>query len=117
MKIVVFSDSHGKKCALDEIIKRTRSTTHMYIHLGDGEEEIRQIMEENPELDIHHVAGNCDWYSHSPAIEIIEARGIRIFATHGHRYGVNGGVEKLCLAAQLNGCQIVLFGHTHCRVY
>ncbi|MCC8042863.1 MAG: metallophosphoesterase [Oscillospiraceae bacterium] len=115
MKIVVMSDSHGRRGAIDEIISRTRGTAGMYIHLGDGEQELRSVMEDNPDLDIRHVAGNCDWDSSSPRASIIKVSGVRIFATHGHWYGVSGGLERLCSNAVENGCQIALYGHTHCR--
>ena len=33
--------------------------------------------------------------------------------THGHRYGVNYGVEQIKETAFLEGADIVMFGHTH----
>lgn len=109
------SDSHGKKAALDEIIRRTRSNAAMYIHLGDGEEELEAVRWEHPELNIRSVAGNCDYCASSPASDIIEVCGVRIFACHGHRYGVNSSTELLRSIARDNGCAAALFGHTHCR--
>ena len=39
--------------------------------------------------------------------------GVRIFGTHGHRYGVKQGLIRFSLAAQEQQAQVALFGHTH----
>ena len=37
----------------------------------------------------------------------------KIMITHGHRYGVKYGLERLYFSALENEVDIVLFGHTH----
>ena len=39
--------------------------------------------------------------------------GHAVFLTHGHRFGAKGGTGGLIAAARAEGCDIVLFGHTH----
>lgn len=43
----------------------------------------------------------------------LEVEGRRLFACHGHRYGVKSGTERLAEAAKARGCDIALYGHTH----
>ena len=37
----------------------------------------------------------------------------RVFITHGHRFYVGSGVERLREYALENGYDIVMYGHTH----
>lgn len=115
MKIIVMSDSHGNKAALDRIFERTAETGDVFIHLGDGERELDRIRGEYPTLDIRHVAGNCDYGSMSPNADIVMAGDVKILFTHGHMYGVKYGTETIRSIARDRGCHVVLFGHTHCR--
>jgi putative phosphoesterase len=59
------------------------------------------------------VRGNCDFATTLPEKLTVEAAGRKIFATHGHLYGVGYGLERLLLAADAEKADIVLFGHTH----
>lgn len=115
VRIIVMSDSHGDIFAVRDIIKRNRNAD-MFIHLGDGENEVTALRAEFPDNIIRHVAGNCDYCSLSPQTDIIVAdNGVKIFCAHGHRHFVKGGTEIIRSVAKDNGCTIVLFGHTHCR--
>lgn len=115
MRIVAMSDSHGDSYALERIFEKTADTGNIFIHLGDGEREIDMMRMNYPKLDIRHVAGNCDYKSMSPNMEIIYAGNVKILCTHGHFHGVKYGTETLRSLAKDNGCKAVLFGHTHCR--
>lgn len=115
VRIIVMSDSHGNRRALEEIFSRTADNANMFIHLGDGERELDLIRMKYPELEIHHVAGNCDYASMSPTTDIIQAGDVKILCTHGHRCMVKHGTETLRSMARDRGCKIALFGHTHCR--
>jgi putative phosphoesterase len=108
------SDSHGNTFAVHKIIDRNLSAD-MFIHLGDGEREMALMREKYPYLDIRCVSGNCDWNSSLPPMLVIDTEKARIFCTHGHRYYVKQGTETLRSIARDNGCNIVLFGHTHQR--
>ena len=88
MKFIVFSDSHG-----------------------DVDHMIRAVRLENPNA----VRGNCDLRSTLPRALTCAAGGVRIFATHGHLYGVKHDpiYRELCEAALAENADVVLFGHTH----
>ena len=38
---------------------------------------------------------------------------VKVFATHGHRYGVKSTMDSLLNSAHFSGAQLVLYGHTH----
>ena len=48
-----------------------------------------------------------------PHQEVFEVAGKKIFITHGHRFYVGYGVDKLREYAVENGYDIAMFGHTH----
>ncbi len=116
MRIIVISDTHGRKNAIDSAFLRN-SDADLFIHLGDGERDIDQFITENPTYanKVIHVAGNCDWGSLSNDFEIIPVMNHKIFATHGHRYAVKNGLEIIKKTARDLGCDIILYGHTHVR--
>ncbi len=117
MRIIVISDTHGSFRSLESVFKRN-SDADMFIHLGDGEKDLDRFILQNPEYAqrIVHVAGNCDYGNLSPdSAEIAVAYGHRIFASHGHIFGVKSGLERIKAAARAKGCDIVLYGHTHVR--
>ena len=109
------SDSHGKSGAVSDLVDNNLGRSQMFIHLGDGEKETDLIMAEYPHLDFRRVSGNCDYCSRLPLSMVIDTDGARIFAAHGHSYGVKGSLEHITTAAKQNDCNIVLFGHTHER--
>lgn len=115
VRIIAMSDSHGNAYALKKIFERTKDTGDIFVHLGDGQRELDLMRAEYPSLEIHHVAGNCDYGSVSPNFEVIPCRDTKILITHGHIYGINYGRETLRCTAQNFGCKAALFGHTHCR--
>lgn len=114
MRIVVMSDSHGCLSAARKIVEKNVGHADMFIHLGDGEKDYAALKDLFPNETFHYIKGNCD-SGDFPDSEIIEAAGVKIFCTHGHRYTVSITPDRLCLAARLSGCKIALYGHTHSR--
>ena len=114
MKILVISDSHGNRSAVKSVFERMENSFDIAVHLGDGEDDLFPVKEKYPDIRIMQARGNCDIRPH-PLSQIIETEGGNIFVTHGHMYGVKGGLGGLASAAYLSGCKIALFGHTHCR--
>lgn len=111
MKVIVISDSHGDLENFKRVIKK-EGKPDMVIHLGDiiGQGDLlRQICD----CPVNIVKGNCDFYSENSLTEVISVEKNKIFATHGHHYGVEWGLERLYYAAVENGCNIAMFGHTH----
>ncbi len=117
MRIIVISDTHGNYQNLEKVIKKN-TFADWIIHLGDGELELDRFVIARPIVapKIIHVAGNCDYDSFSPDFFVLPVMEHKIFATHGHKYGVGGPLDRIKKAAADNGCDIVLFGHTHMRL-
>jgi len=111
MKILVVSDTHGDSGRLKEVLDRNNDFD-MLIHLGDGENDFREIQALYPTKGMVYVAGNCDYGVHSDE-HIAVAGGQKILCCHGHRYGVNFGIEMLASVALQKECSIALYGHTH----
>lgn len=111
MRILVFSDSHGNLDNVEKVIKRS-GNIDMIIHLGDiiGQDEKLRAMCECP---VKIVKGNCDFYSENPVSDVVTLGENKIFITHGHNYGVGWSLDRLFYAAQENGCNIAMYGHTH----
>lgn len=112
MRILVLSDSHREITPLHEAIK-AQPTAEVVIHLGDSEIDLTKIAAQYPEKMFVSVLGNCDWGSDLPTFVVKDFNGVRLFCTHGHRYGVKSGLETAKAAAREAGAQVLLYGHTH----
>lgn len=113
MRAIVFSDSHGNYDILEQIMERHKDDGDIFIHLGDGENEVELIRYVYNDKKIYFVSGNCDWGSDVPDYNIINFCGKTIFFTHGARFGVKNGIETLMAYARKSEADILLFGHTH----
>lgn len=116
MRIIVLSDTHGNFSALERVISRNTDADWIF-HLGDGERELDRYITANPMIapKIIHVAGNCDFNSLSHDVFTLPVMEHKVLATHGYQYGVKSSLERLKALARTNGCDIVLYGHTHVR--
>ncbi len=108
--IVVLSDTHRNLAPLDKI-QTVLAECDYIVHLGDMASDAAGIFREWPEKT-YILAGNNDFYGGEKEL-VLDAEGRRIFACHGHRYGVKGGTERLAAAAKERGCDVALYGHTH----
>ena len=111
MKILVVSDSHGQNYHLKRAIEKVQPID-MLIHLGDfdnNEDEIRAMAGCKVEM----VPGNNDYYSRLEREQLIQIGNYTVLLTHGHRYSVNSGLERLQDNAMQMRADIVIFGHTH----
>lgn len=114
MKIVVLSDSHGYPARLCRVLSMHRDAD-LVCFLGDGLSDLAGL-EARYDIPIYAVRGNCDGFGLSdatPEQRVIEREGHRLLLTHGHRLGAKGGDGGLIASAKSEGCDIVLFGHTH----
>ncbi len=117
MRIIVVSDSHGDYRALSSVFMRN-ADADWFIHLGDGERDVDNFIINYPQYTekVIHVCGNCDIGSLSETFIVLPLPdGHKLFATHGHRYAVKNDLEILKRNAEMLGCDIVLYGHTHTR--
>lgn len=112
MRILVVSDSHGDSYALESVVNK-HSSAEIIVHCGDGADEAREIKLRHPDKMVVSVRGNSDFCTDAPTTEIFSAEGKKIFVTHGHLYGVKGGLYTATCAAREAGADILLFGHTH----
>lgn len=111
MKILVVSDTHGDSTRLLKVISDNKDFDTL-IHLGDGENDFSDVQMLYSQKGLVYVGGNCDYGFHQGESVVI-ANGQRIFCCHGHRYGVNSGIEMLVAATVKNDCTFALYGHTH----
>ena len=111
VRILVVSDSHGDSRALMRALDEQPDARYI-LHLGDGASEMRAL---TPACNatVYQVRGNCDLSSPFPVEQEIRIAGVPIFMTHGHRYGVKGGLGTLADEARRRGARIAMFGHTH----
>ena len=110
MKILVFSDSHGRLGHMVEAMERERP--HRVFFLGDHYRDGQALADAYPDIPMELVRGNCDW-DKAPDELIVEAGGVRFLLTHGHRYWVKSGTDQLARAAREMGVDVACFGHTH----
>lgn len=112
MKVLVFSDSHGTTEHMVSAVKK--EAPDALVHLGDHARDADALDRAFPLMPLCCVKGNCDLGDmRFPTERCIQWGSCKIFASHGHRYGVKGGVMNFYYAALEQGAQVALFGHTH----
>lgn len=111
MRIAVFSDTHGRCGGMLSGARRVRPD--VLVHLGDCVRDAEELRRAFPEIPLYSVSGNCDYCCDIPDKLLFMAGPVSVFASHGHRYGVKYGLDRLLLQARLRGTGLVLFGHTH----
>jgi len=119
MKYLVFSDSHGGEGLMQAIVAKAvegNDPCEGVIFLGDTLRDIRRVQDAHPQLDYHIVAGNCDFGSSTPLEKLVQLGGATILLTHGHRYGVKSGYERIATSASQMGADAAFFGHSHIPV-
>ena len=112
-RIIVISDTHRHMDYALRVLDNL-SEYDMIIHLGDYSADAASLERLYKNVTVVSVCGNNDFPSpSSPAEREIEIDGVKLFLTHGHKYGVKFGYERIYLRALELGAQVVLFGHTH----
>lgn len=112
MKVLVFSDSHGRMLEVYDAVER--ECPDAVIHLGDCYEDACDLRRSYPDTPVYAVLGNNDWGGDAPDRSVITLDGVRIYLTHGHRDGVSFCAPgKVPVRAQQQDCCLALFGHTH----
>ena len=111
MRLAVFSDTHGFADYMVSAARRAQPD--MLIHLGDCTRDTSALERALPDIPLRCVRGNCDFAALAPESDIFFAGGVKVFAAHGHRYGVKTSLDALLNSAHFAGAQLVLYGHTH----
>ncbi len=110
-KIIVVSDSHGNRQALDGL-DTIFSESDIIFHLGDTSADGNYIRKKYPEKTVV-INGNCEILSVGENEKILDIEGVKILACHGHLYSVKTTLFRLAKRAKELGCNIALYGHTH----
>lgn len=115
MRIAVVSDTHGNNKEIIEKLSEMEKPDILF-HLGDYVTDGVKISKTFG-LESVIVKGNGDYFNMEyKEDEFIEIAGKKIFLTHGHKYGVNNGIQNLYYKGLELGADIVLFGHIHIPV-
>ncbi len=116
MELMILSDSHRDLSRMRRLLEI--SCPSAVFHLGDYDSDADTLAAEFPHIPFYRVCGNCDSLCPTAPTELVtELAGVRIFATHGHKYNVKNGMMSLVMAARQAEAQLVLFGHTHQAMY
>ena len=107
------SDSHGDTTLAEKVLKKHQDVD-IVVHLGDYFRDADKLHELYPDIQFEYVYGNSDFMiGDVPMEKLLEIEGQRILLTHGHRYSVKWGIERLHTKAHNENIQLLLFGHTH----
>ncbi len=112
MRIVVMSDSHGNAAAVEAVVAQ-QPNAKLFIHLGDGLQEFKRVMESHPNREYWCVRGNSDFMAAEESLVSGWVRDIKLVCTHGHHWSVKFGLDELKEMARDKFATIVLYGHTH----
>lgn len=118
MNILIVSDDHGipgfEKVYLQA--KKKYGQIDYVFHSGDSEKMDASEYQTMAACPVYMVRGNND-YGMQAEFVIAEIAGKRIFMTHGHRYNVYSGIDRLSYRAEEEKADVVIFGHTHHAFY
>ena len=116
MYIGLISDTHGNWKSIDNAVSIAQKMD-MWLHMGDCTPDA-EYLQSLVSVPVYGVAGNCDWPTGDTCYErIVEVAGHKIFITHGHNYGVRYTQEYIMEAAESQGADIAIYGHTHVVEY
>ena len=115
MKVLVMSDTHGNienaKYVLEKVIPMG---VKVVLHCGDYISDARLLQKFYPEVEIYGVYGNCDVGFGGAYSEVVTLEGVRIYMSHGHKYGVKWGeYDEVAIDAIAHEAQVAVCGHSH----
>lgn len=113
--ILVVSDTHGNSRMIGQLLENYHGALTAAVHLGDNARDMMRYAN-HPGIEIYITNGNTDPLVESYEERVVEISGVRIFITHGHRYGVKTGLDNLIYKAKEIQVDVCLFGHTHIPV-
>ena len=87
-KLLVLSDSHGGRDAIERVLMKESKNIDALIFLGDGLRDLELSLTKYPKLRAYSVAGNCDYGALEPLDGLVAFEQVVLFYTHGHMYGV-----------------------------
>ena len=126
MKILCFSDTHGRVLSMYEAVQSEQPD--VVLHAGDSEDSFETLEEllqkEQPHIECHGVLGNCDRNQdlasrglHQRAYtELLTLNSKRILLLHSHQFPelrMRDDYSKALAYAQEQRADVLVFGHTH----
>lgn len=118
MKILVFSDSHGRSSNMIKAIS-LHNDARLVVHLGDGTSDAEEAKKLFPDLPFVCVSGNLEDALHpfkkSVPFQVVTEENKTIYLCHGHRHNVSFTEQNLIYAAAERGADLILYGHTHVK--
>ena len=111
MKYLIISDTHSSTYYLNKVLEKVGHIDGLF-HMGDFD-GLQESIKETVDCDTYMVRGNNDFFSNLERELLVELGPYRIFMTHGHKYGVNYGLDRIVRVGQEMAANIVMFGHTH----
>lgn len=111
MKILLISDSHGKREWVNCLVEQE---LYDYVFFaGDG---LRDLGVNTYDPKFVCVKGNCDFFEQdAPITQTLYLNGVKILVTHGDYFKVKYGLEILQKFAKEKQYNLVCFGHTHSK--
>ena len=113
MKILVFSDSHGKVEPIPYLLDNYKGEVETVVHLGDNVDDLLQLQSDYSDINFVAVAGNCDFGTRAPRERILVFGSKKILLMHGHSHGVKSQYDRLMYYALEKEVDACLFGHSH----
>lgn len=118
-RLLILSDNHGSEYEIRTILDEFKGKFDAMVHCGDSCMS-PEYLETLVDCPLYFVKGNSDrgykgFRDHEE--EVFEFAGHICFVTHGHRYGVNWGLEELLEKGQEYSADIIFYGHTHIPDY
>lgn len=84
-KLLVLSDSHGGRAAIERVLMKESKSIDALIFLGDGLRDLELALTLYPKLRAYSVAGNCDYGALEPTDGLAAFDGVVIFL-HSRSY-------------------------------
>lgn len=115
MRILVFSDTHGRIEKAIAAYKGQRDI-ELVVHLGDVASDAQKI-EKHLGVKVLGVKGNMDGSFSSNGHQILNTEFGKILITHGHMESVKNSPQNLLYKAEELGCKAAFYGHTHVPLF
>ncbi len=108
MKVLMFSDVHGHKERLNQILT-THEDAHYMISLGDSELKQKYLQQH----DIIAIKGNYPFDAGIAYKHVCVINGWKFLLTHGHKERIKQGYETIYYTMLEAEVDIAFYGHTH----
>jgi len=111
MRIGIISDTHGDLATIRQVVKLLPNVD-MWLHAGDCSQDA-ECLRGLVTVPVTAARGNCDGQTTAKVDAFVEVQGLRIWLTHGHRYGVKHSTQDLVQWGKRYKVNAVIYGHTH----